>query len=433
MTVAQGHFAFLVDKTFVVGRVEELVLGADVASGATSITIDTAQFQDGGTAFSAALPGEFVIRDTTGAAGSPNAEIITISAYNPCTQAITCSAIQAASGYKKASGASILTPGYEMALVNADFNCRLRGVSCAPKIEEDDANSKYATGDHGEDPSVSGARSIEISFSDKIALPSLTDFSTMPVWEKFKRGMGCEVVVYPTHGREYFPMASADNTTMTLWYIYIENAAKPRATAFASSGCKGTGDDGAAGIGKPYMLNAKFTGKWTRTSDLTNAQILALTSPETGNPEKMLSNSVTTNFGSANVMAISQFKIDFGNTVQPLVNQADPTGYDYYSITDRKPRLTCDPIMKQLANENFDSLVAGQTVGTIQIMSALVSPHITFNMPVCQLETPAQSAQGMYVSQNRTYRLLRNVNATGGQNLSLPAEAAWSMLVGTRS
>jgi hypothetical protein len=423
--MAGTRFAFEADKSIVVGRVEELLTG-DLSSGDVSINVDTTQLVDNG---SSLLPGEYVLRDNSGAAGMPNSEIITVTAVGAPGVACPLTVNATVNAYTAAAGASILVPGHEMKLTSADFNCRLRGISCTPKWDEDDANSKFATGDHGEDESIAGARQGEISFAEKIAVPNPADLSTQPVWEKFMRGMGCEVVVYATHGREYFPMQSADNTTMTLWHIYKENAAQPRGLALCFSGCKGSGDKGAAGIGKPYMMNFKFTGKYTRTLDLTTAQILVLTAPETALPEKMLSNNVGINFGSANNLYISQFKLDFGNEVQPLINQGDLTGYDYFGIVTRKPRFTCDPIMKLRANEDFDTEVSSETTGTIQVTSALATPHITINIPNAQLITPAIAAREGYVSQNRTYRCLRNTGAA----LSLPVEATWSILLGSRS
>lgn len=428
--MACGHFAFEADKSIVIGAVEELLTG-DVSNGALSITVDTTRMVDNGASLEI---GEFVLRDTGGTPGYPNAEIINVTNIGTLGGSCVLTCDEIVGDYLESAGASLLTPGHEMALVNADFNCRLRGLSLTPKWDEDDANSKYATGDHGEDESISGARSGEISFSDKIAVPDVTDLSKMPVYAKFLRGMGMEIVKHVDPclaglGLEFLPMASADNTAMTIWHIYKENAAMPRGLAFCFSGCKGTGDIGAAGIGKPYLLNGKFSGKYTRTVDLTNAQILELTAPETTLPEKMLSNLVNINFGSANELFISTWKLDFGNEVQPLINQAEATGYDYFGIVTRKPRFTCDPIQKLLANENFDNLVSNETTGTIQITSAISLPHITINIPKAQLVTPAMAAREGYVAQNRTYRCLRNNNVA----LELPEEACWSILFGVRA
>jgi hypothetical protein len=421
------RFAFEADKSTVVGAIEELLTG-DVNAGASSITVDTTRLADNGASLSI---GEYVLRDNSGTGGVANSEIINVTVIGTLGATCVLTITPTVGAYAAAAGASILTPGHEMVLTSADFNCRLRGISLTPKWDEDDANSKFATGDHGEDQSIAGARTGEISFSEKIAVPNYSDLSAMPVYAKFLRGLGMEIVLYPTHGIEFMPMASADNTTMTLWFIYKENAALPRATAFCFAGCKGTGDISAAGIGKPYMIMGKFSGKYTRTTDLTNAQILVLTAPETTLPEKMLSNNVAISFSgvTATNLYISQFKLDLGNEVTGLINQGDSTGYDYFSVVTRKPRFTVDPIMKLKANDDFDSTVTNEVTGTIQVTSALASPHITINVPSAQLVSPAIAAREGYVSQNRTYRCLRNTGAT----LSLPVEAAWSMLFGTRS
>jgi hypothetical protein len=91
--------------------------------------------------------------------------------------------------------------------------------------------------------------------------------------------------------------------------------------------------------------------------------------------------------------------------------------------------LTIDPIQELLANENFDSLVSNETVGDIKIKSAISSPNITVQIPRAQLITPAIAAREGYVSQNRTYRCLRNTGGTPPP----PQEACFSILIGARA
>jgi hypothetical protein len=83
---------------------------------------------------------------------------------------------------------TILTPGVEMAIQNSDFNCRFKTLTDAPKVDFDDEASRFATGDEGRDLSIAGARSGEITFTQKLAWAGNT--YTSPVWSKIMRSMG---------------------------------------------------------------------------------------------------------------------------------------------------------------------------------------------------------------------------------------------------
>ena len=148
-----------------------------------------------------------------------------------------------------------------------------------------------------------------------------------PVWSKFMRATGHSIKQYPGTGVGFLPLAEADDVTMTIRVVHIQGGASPKGQAYIFAGCKGTGDIGAAGVGKPYMLNAKFTGKFVGQEDVSEEEILQLTRPETNLPEKMLSNRMqTVSDGDTNHLRVSTWKLDFGNTVSALDNQADPTG-----------------------------------------------------------------------------------------------------------
>lgn len=90
--------------------------------------------------------------------------------------------------YSTAAGASILTPGVEMAIQKEDFNCRFKTLTDAPKIDFDDEASRFATGDEGRDQAIAGARSGEITFTQKLAWAG--QVYVKPVWTKLMRAMG---------------------------------------------------------------------------------------------------------------------------------------------------------------------------------------------------------------------------------------------------
>jgi len=265
---------------------------------------------------------------------------------------------------------------------------------------------------------------------------TLTATYGIPKNDKFLRAMGHKTVVYPGKGIGYQPLAEADDVTLQLGLIFVGSGAKPKARMLKFSGCSGDGSIGADGVGKPYVLTGKFQGKFVSDADVTYANTLVLTAPESRLPEKYLSNTVqATDMLSDTSIQFhsSKWNLAFGNKIGSVENQADPTGYDYFYITERDPKLTIDPLLKQVANEDVTSIVKSETLREILVASALFSPHVTVEAVNCQLMYPSFDDRGGSVATGRTYRLLgNNIDGVAVQPL-IPDEAAYEILLGARS
>ena len=142
---------------------------------------------------------------TVGANGVPNAEWITVTNISSLVIALNTDGIGysvtgtlgftgdgtgggTVNAYSKEQNSRILTPGQEKVILSADFNCRFKTLTDAPKIDVDDEAERFATGDEGRDQSIPGARSGEITFTEKLAWAG--SVSTRPVWEKLMLSMG---------------------------------------------------------------------------------------------------------------------------------------------------------------------------------------------------------------------------------------------------
>jgi hypothetical protein len=217
---------------------------------------------------------------------------------------------------------------------------------------------------------------------------------------------------------------------------YVQGGGNPGGQMFKFAGCKGDGDLSADGLGKPWTLKGNFTGKFMTTTDLTNAQILQLTTPETALPEKMLSNLVnTTPVGASAIvpLRVAKFSMLFGNKIGVVPNQEDATGTDYYMITERDPKVSIDPLLKPVAEEDIMSNVNNEKAVTILIQSALVSPNMTIEAPQCQLMYPSIGNKDGIVDTTRNYRCLGNNLGSGSVQPALTGEASFEILIGTRS
>lgn len=381
----------------------------------------------------------FVITSIDGTSISPNSDGVGYLWYG--TLHIAADTTAGWSGglvnsYTMAESASVLCPGVEMAIQSYDFNCRFKTLTDAPKIDFDDESSRYATGDEGRDFSISGARSGEITFTQKLAWAGST--SAMPVWSKLMRTMGHLPKRYTTTGIEFIPHTWANEITATIWIAAPENGASPSTTVYRYKGAHGGNGSsiGASKIGDPYMLTGKYSAAYVGTMELSVAQTRELTSPETSIPEILLCNTVTVparvnGATTTKAVEISQFNLDFGGVVNPMIDQASCTGYAYYVTSDRDPRFTCNPYHVRKSIDDVDYVVSNEVSGTVKVQSALTDPHITIEVPNAQLLSPALASREGYVNTNRVYRPMRNSLGTP-KNGDLPDQTMYSILIGAR-
>lgn len=298
-------------KTAIVA-VEECPLGADAAIGATTLTL-------AGTYMSAApfvVGREYIIRDdsfTATSEGVPNAERIMVTSVANMTAtpksdgigyaitgtigvigyAVTGFTGGLVNAYTMALHGSILTPGVEIAIQSADFNCRFKTLTDAPKIDFDDEASRFATGDEGRDTSIAGARSGEITFTEKLSWAG--SVSTVPTWGKLMRTMGHVIKTYTTKGIGFIPHTWANETTATIWIVAPENGMNPTSTVYRYCGAHG-GNGSSISVGKigdVWMLTGKYSAAYIGTKEIAFSAARALTSPDSKVPEVMLSNSIT--------------------------------------------------------------------------------------------------------------------------------------------
>ena len=195
--------------------------------------------------------------------------------------------------YTQANGAIVLTPGVEMSIQSADFNCRFKTLTDAPKVAGDDEASRFASGDEGRDLTIMGERTGEITFTQKLSWAG--SVTTVPTYDKLMKTMGHLLKAYTTTGLEYLPHTWANEITATIWIIAPENGASPTSTVWHYRGCHGGNGSGIGSgkVGDVDMLTAKYSGAYVGMSELSNAQARILTSPTTSIPEVMLNNAVT--------------------------------------------------------------------------------------------------------------------------------------------
>lgn len=310
--------------------------------------------------------------------------------------------------------------GTAVTLEDADFDVAIRNPEVTPTIPPDEDNSKYATGDHGEDAAIMGAQSGTVAFNIKMCEGA--DKVTEPKWWKFAHACGAVTKLYSGTGIALQPLKSGDDTTMTIGVYDIEQGANPKAMLYLFAGCMGTMVFGADNIGMPWNAAFSFSGKLVDIQDVDNADIPILTSPDSALSEKMLNNTMA--FGGIE-QCISNFSLDTGNTINPLICQNEDTGYKYYSISERRPRFSFNPLSKRVVTEVILAKILASSNNAVSLASA----NMALTIPVTQMLAPGIANREGYVNWDHTLRCLRNA----GTDADLPDEATWELLIGART
>jgi hypothetical protein len=316
------------------------------------------------------------------------------------------------------------TPGTAVTPVSADFNTRFYEVEFTPNLPVDDENSKFGTGDHGEDEAIPGSQAASVRLRTKVSWGGSAIVE--PDWWKLLRACGQVPDVYGAVGIGAQPRAAGDDTTYTCWVIDIIRGASPTAIAYKLAGCMGDGALYADGIGKPWMAEATLQGKLIEIATLANVDIPVLTSPDTTLPETLCANTVTMH---AKTKKITSFRMSFGNDVQPQYNQLDARCIDFFGIVARRPRLQMNPLAVTLSGDTDSENILANFLAVTSTAGSIVGAHHTLHFPKPQILTLAQAMREGLVGYDLNYKLLRNA----GADAVLPDECAWEFLQGARA
>lgn len=313
------------------------------------------------------------------------------------------------------------TPGTAETLADADFNVRVRNVEYSPVVEMDDEGSKAATGDHTLIESIPGVRTCQVTFSMPWAWSG--DAATPPTVTKFLQGCGLVEDTYALTGVGWTPKKAGDGATMTLEVYETAIGATPVGHKAIIAGAMGNCTLSAETVGGPLTLNFTFTGKLTDIQDVTNPNLLELTSPDTTRADSFLNNTFTLG-GTAE--CISAFELDFGNDIQPVQCQSDATGVQYYRVASRQPRFSCNPLITEVSSNDVFSKVTTPTVEAISL--AQPDGHLTITAPRAQnLQMGVGTREGLS-NWDYNYKLLRN---TAGAT-AIAKEQSFELLHGAK-
>ena len=324
------------------------------------------------------------------------------------------------------------SPGTMETLTSADFDVRIRNPEITPTVEIDDEASRWARGDHAEDTVISGSQMAQIAFN--VRLTKAAAVTTQPVWWKFAQGCGALPILYAGTGYALQPRKQYDEKTLTIWVYDIKRGATPTAICYKFAGCMGNMVIAAAGVGKPWMVNFTFSGKLDSVDmNVANASILQMIMNDAACSEKFISSSA---YIGSHAEKVSQFQLDVGNEIQPVLDQSDKTGISHYGITARKPRLTMNPLMDSTHDVYAD--IANGVTGCPNMYRCMVGDtgivgRVSLHIPNGQIISAGVANREGLVGWDMNIKAEANGYTGSVSDGNLEPETTWELLLGKRS
>ena len=319
-------------------------------------------------------------------------------------------------------------------LTSGDFDVRVRAPELTVTVEVDDEASKWANGNHGEDQSITGAQTAQVTFSVKAATASAV--SAEPKWWKFAKGCGLASAAWATNkGYGLTPKNANDEITMTLWVYDIQRGGTGDALCTKIAGAMGNMVLSSEGIGKPWVATFTFTGKVDSVVDVAAASVPVAALLDTTCADRLLLDSV---YIDGTAQKISTFSLDTGNDIQPVYDQSDASGISHYGIVSRKPRLSLNPLMSAASTFDMYSYVHAGATGCPKTFAAHIgdtgaNTKYAIMVPKGQVLTAGQAAREGLAGYEVNMKLLGNSVTGAVSDADLTPEVTFEVLSGTRS
>ena len=322
-----------------------------------------------------------------------------------------------------------------------DYDLRFYDTEFSTNVEFDEEESTYLTGDWGGDESIAGTQSGTVSGYVKFRWSG--DPTTPPAIAKLLKAGGLYEHTYTDTddvGIGYMNVPCGTDRSYTAVFFRPKEGCSTSALKFTLAGCVASemslSVDNVGGVAK---LNFTLTGKLNSVEDVTAADVPSVNeeSLDSTLPEKMLKTDVTL-LGVTN--KISSFELDFGLTAEPIYNQSDYTGFDYYGIVGMNPTISVDPMQQLVAEDDVYGKAINSTTGDTKIVFKDDSGNakLTIDAPNSQYLSPDMSSREERGAWDVSVRALRVGNTATTMTSSTGAysdanKANFEILLGKRS
>jgi hypothetical protein len=323
------------------------------------------------------------------------------------------------------------TNGTDPTPAAADLNVWVYEPKFTPTVEMD-GGLKVATPDSGKYQDIPGAQSGEVEFYALFSPGASVIAASAANYTKFLTSCGSSLTAYTTKGHAFHPVKTKERSCMTHQIVSIARGGAPVGYSRKIVGAMGDATLECAGVGKPLKLSCKYKGKLGATADLSAGDLAALavfTSADASNA--YIATSMTVSVGAV-ALKVSSFKLDFGNKIEPEINTADATGYDFFAIAEREPKFSINPLV--LPKATFDPL-ADWTGTTLKTITLNITGTVPITITICNAQCISKAEGDREGLKNfaLNYKCLRNGIDGTLKVANAPLEAAWEILFGAKA
>ena len=222
------------------------------------------------------------------------------------------------------------------------------------------------------------------------------------------------------------PAIAGDSQTITTALYDIETGTGNVGIEYKIAGAMSTLTIDSESAGKPFMANFSMQGKVSDVSQVENVDIPTFDDDNALSTlaDKMLNTFITiteinqdgSDAGNTPVsFCVNKFGLDTGSTIAEIMCQADAYGIKHYTITQRDPRVTIDPLLVKLTDFNFWSALNSEKVYKLEIISyedaTKTKVFLSIEVPIAQIVEASGSDDNGFRRNALTLRPLRNKQA----------------------
>jgi hypothetical protein len=320
-----------------------------------------------------------------------------------------------------------VTPGTAVAPTTTERVIRFRDIKASSDFDLDDENAKYSDGTHAEEQSIVGQQKGVVQCMVRCNVGS-TDITT-PKWWEIAKMCGCTPTsaYATTKGIGLVRRLAKDDQTYTIYVSDVTIGSSQIHTFKQYAGCVGNMTLGVDKSGGVWAAKFNIFGK---LMDIVDASEIALSAPDTVQPQAYLSHAFTINSQSQKVPT---WQFDLGNVIKAVPDQSDATGISHYVILESHPRLSCNPLaVKQATTDVWANILSKPASHTIQLNTAAASKLSLKILDAQYIKADEAEAEGLR-SWAFNFKALGNGAPGTLIDSALTYEDTFELLQGTRS
>lgn len=280
---------------------------------------------------------------------------------------------------KRTIGFKIESTPYTAETLSAnDYDIAAYNVTYSPEIPMKER--RLARGDFSRDISISGKRSITITFSVDFYHSGTN--ATPPNYFKCLRACGLKQTVHGATGVSLITDSDYTDVPATIEVVEKDEGTSPSQLVFKAKGAMGNAKVVMDNVGEPIRVEFEFKGVLVSVTDRAYGSILAPSGITSQLPEAVL-NAGATFFGEGR--CVNTITIDLANDVQLYSCSSSTYGYDGAHVVDRNPTLETDPDLALIATNGDYSRWTNNTTGAFLINMGSASQRLTVSAPAAQL------------------------------------------------